>query len=392
MIPVIKILVALLTFGLIIFIHELGHFIVARLMKVKVNEFSMGMGPVLLKFGKKGTVYSLRLFPFGGFCAMEGEDQGAPMPQALGGNGMHPETQKEDLMLEQQPDVKRKKNTEGPFYSKKVWRRFLIVVAGAVMNLLLGFVVLVVNLAVCTEPMSNGKTAYPSTQIADFYENALSQQTGLAIGDEIVSINGKRVITDRDLSMLLQSDEDGVFDMTVIRNGQKTELAGVTFQLLPNRETGKNTLVYDFKVLAVEQTIGSTLQYAAKLEVSFGIMVWRSLADLVSGKYGLNDLSGPVGTMDVIGDAVAGINGPDWREGLSRFLFLLALITINVGIFNLLPLPALDGGRLVFLVIEGIIRKPVPQKIEGVIHAVGMILLLLLMAIVTFSDITKLFM
>lgn len=387
----IKIIVALLTFGLIIFIHELGHFIVARLMKVKVNEFAMGMGPTLLKFGKKGTVYSLRLFPFGGFCAMEGEDQGAPMPQALGGNGLKSETAETDVSLPEQQPVNRKKNTEGPFYSKKVWRRILIVVAGAVMNLLLGFVVLLVNLAVCTEPKPDGRTFYPSTQIAAFYENASSQQTGLAVGDEIVSINGKRVITDRDLSMLLQSDEDGIFDMTVIRNGQKTELSDVKFLLVPNEKTGKNTLVFDFKVLGIEQTIGSTIQYAAKMEASLGIMVWRSLADLVTGKYGLNDLSGPVGTMGVIGDAVEGIGGPDWRAGLGQFLLLLALITINVGIFNLLPLPALDGGRLVFLVIEGIIRKPVPQKIEGVIHAVGMILLLLLMAVVTFSDITKLF-
>ncbi len=357
---VVTILVAILIFGVIILVHELGHFAMAKLMGIRVNEFAIGMGPTLLKFGKKETKYSLRAFPIGGFCAMEGEDSDSEDPRAFG--------------------------------SKKVWRRVLVVIAGAVMNLVLGYVLLVAYYGIYTQPAAEGQiAAYSSTIIAELPETASSYKTGLRVGDEIIKINGKRVVTDFDVANLMQSDEDGIFPMTVKRvvDGKKqtVELPAVQFELKKNEETGGNILIYDFKVAPIKKTVLSTLAQAGKMEYSIGVLIWRSLGDIITGKYGLNELSGPVGTVSAIGEAVAQVR----TVGLESLIMLVVLITVNVGIFNLLPLPALDGGRLLFLAFEGVFRRPVNPKYEGLVHFIGLILLLLLMVVVTFSDIVKLF-
>lgn len=383
-----KILAALLVFGIIILVHEFGHFIVAKLTGVKVNEFAMGMGPKLLQFGKKETVYTLRLFPIGGFCAMEGEDEGAPTPSAIGGNADRAEDDGGEPALPDEEEVPAEPDPRA-FPNKKVWRRILIVVAGAAMNLVLGYVLLVAYYGIFTVPDASGKARFSSTIIASLPETAVSYQTGLRPGDEIVKIDGKHTVTDSDIVMIMQSDEDGIMDMTVRRavDGKKKTvlLKGVQFQLEVG-ENGKNRLIYDFKVLGIEKTVWSTLVQAGKMEYSVATMIWRSLGDLITGKYGINDLSGPVGTMDIIGDAVAGANT---SEGMMTLIMLVVMITVNVGIFNLLPLPALDGGRLIFLLFEGIFRRPVPAKYEGMVHFIGLMLLLLLMVVVTFSDIWK---
>ena len=382
-----KILAAIFVFGIIILVHELGHFLMCRLMGVRVNEFAIGMGPKLLSFGKKETAYTLRLFPIGGFCAMEGEDEGAPTPSAIGGNAGRTEEEGGEAL----PDEAEVPADPDPraFPNKKVWRRILIVVAGAVMNLVLGYGLLVAYYGVFTVPDASGKARFSSTIIASLPETAISYQTGLRPGDEIVKIDGKRTVTDSDIVMLMQSDEDGVMDMTVRRkvDGKKQTvlLKGVQFQLEAG-ENGKNRLIYDFKVLGIEKTVWTTLVQAGKMEYSVATMIWRSLGDLITGKYGINDLSGPVGTMDIIGDAVAGANT---SEGMMTLIMLVVMITVNVGIFNLLPLPALDGGRLIFLLFEGIFRRPVPAKYEGMVHFIGLLLLLLLMVVVTFSDIWR---
>ncbi len=398
---------ALFVFGIIILVHEFGHFIMAKLNGVKVNEFAIGMGPRLLKFGKKETVYTLRLIPMGGFCAMEGEDEEAPTPRAMGGNG--PSAEKEAIPPiesiphpsgEEQPatvveataqTVQAVPTTDSSrsFAAKKVWRRILIVVAGATMNLVLGFVLLLVYYGALMEPDASGQVRFSSTIIAELPETAKSYQTGLRPGDEILKINGKQTVTDSDVAMTMQSDEDGVMDILVRRqvDGQskKVLLEDVAFELRPT-ESGKNVLIYDFKVKGIPRTVWTTITQSAKMEYSVATMIWRSLGDLLTGKYGLNDLSGPVGTVDIIGDAVQQANT---LEGLRTLVMLVVLITVNVGIFNLLPLPALDGGRLLFLIFEGIFRRPIPAKYEGMVHFVGIILLLLLMVVVTFSDIWK---
>ncbi len=377
---VLKILAALFIFGIIIMVHEWGHFLVAKWMKVRVNEFAIGMGPKLVSWGKGETRYSLRLFPIGGFCAMEGEDDGAPTPAAMGGNADRDAADTENGATVTESD-------SGSFAEKPVWRRILIVVAGATMNLILGFLVLFCTFAFCQTKAANGKAYFNSTTIAELPEDSPAYETGLRVGDTVLRVNGKRIATDMDLSMLMQSDEDGVLSMVVRRDGEKVTLPAVKFRLATDEESGTRYLIYDFKVQGIERNAWTTLKQAGKMEYSMTVMVWRSLGDLLSGRYGLNDLSGPVGTVDYIGDAVSQAVTLD---GLRTLLTLVALITINVGVFNLLPLPALDGGRLLFLIIEGVTRKKIPAKYEGIVHFIGLLLLFALMIVVTFSDIRKL--
>ena len=380
-----KILAALFIFGIIIMLHEFGHFIVAKLCRVKVNEFAIGMGPKLVQFGHGETKYTLRLLPIGGFCAMEGEDPETEMPKAIGGSGHKTEEETENPLQEGRA-----------FYQKKVWQRILIVVAGAVMNLVLGYVLLVINYAFLQTPDKNGEVLFSTTTIHSLAEDTTAYQTGLRPGDTIVSINGRRVVTaDFDMVSALQTDEDGVFDMVVKRQNaagktEKVTLNDVTFRLETD-EAGNRYLKYDFVIVGERRTVGNVFTYALKNEYSLGVMVWRSLGDILTGKYGLNDLSGPVGTVDVIGDAVENaVTHVDRMAAVRTLMTLIILITVNVGIFNLLPLPALDGGRLVFLLFELIFRRKVPAKYEGMVNFIGLILLLLLMLVVTYSDITRL--
>lgn len=341
-----SIFLAILIFGMIIFIHELGHFIAAKANGVKVNEFALGMGPRLVKFKRGETVYALRLLPIGGFCAMEGEDADSSDERAFG--------------------------------KKKIWQRIIIVVAGAAMNVALGFVLVAV--------MHSTSEALTSTTVSWFADNATSQSTGLEIGDRIVEMNGMRIFTDMDISYQLQSDKDATFDMTVLRNGEKVKLDGVEF--LKDDEG----LHVDFKVEPDEVNFVNVAKYSAKSTASYARLVWISLFDLVRGNYKINDLSGPVGIVDSIAqvvDSEKDESGIDWSELFDKLLFLAAFMTINVGIFNLLPLPALDGGRLVFLIVEAIRRKPVKPEHEALVHLVGLALLMLLMVVVTFNDIVK---
>ena len=362
---ILKILAAVVMFGIIVLVHEWGHFFVAKRCGILVNEFAIGMGPKLFSFGKKETKYSLRLFPIGGFCAMEGEDEDSPDPRA--------------------------------FSNQKVWKRILVVVAGALMNFVLGFAVLLLALGVCvqTEPGFD-YPLYSTTQIAELDEEALSYQSGLRPGDTVVGLNGSPVWTDFDLMYIMQTDDDGVFDITVRREvdgkNQKVTLDSVQFPY--SEDENGSYLNYEFKVVGEKKTVWTTVKRAAKMELSYGALVWRSLGGILTGQYKLNDLSGPIGTMDVIGDAVEGAVTDaqgGGLDGLYSLLMLVVLITVNVGVFNLLPLPALDGGRLLFLLIEAVTRRKVPAKFEGIIHFVGLALLILLMIVIAFNDIIKLF-
>ncbi len=338
------ILLAILFFGLIIFFHELGHFTFAKLFKVKVNEFAMGMGPTLFKFKKGETKYALRLLPIGGFVSMEGEDESS--------------------------------ENENAFCNKSAWKRFIVVAAGGVVNLIMGVLIVAIMLS------QTDLIGLP--QIHSFEENAVSSQY-LQAGDKIKKINGKRVFSEYDLSFLMQRDKDGVFDFVVERNGENLELKEVEFQTFDNN--GTLTIVYDFIIKGVKPTFVTVAKSAVLESVSIGRIVWVSLVDLVTGQYGLSDLSGPIGTVTYIADAAqTSVEETDY----SYLLTLTAMIAINIGLFNLLPLPALDGGRLFFILIEMIFRKPVPKKYEGWVHAIGLALLMLLMVVISFSDILRL--
>lgn len=339
------ILVAILFFGLLIFFHELGHFTFAKLFKVKVNEFAMGMGPTLFKFKKGETKYALRLFPIGGFVSMEGEDE--------------------------------ESENERAFCNKPAWQRFIIVAAGGVINLIMGAIIVAIMLS------QTNLIGLP--EIHSFEENSVSSQY-LQAGDIIKEINGKKVYSEYDLSFLMARDKDGIIDFVVEREGEKVDLNAVPFQIIKN-DDGAITIIYDFIIRGVEPTFSSVAKNAVLESVSIGRIVWISLLDLVTGQYGLSDLSGPIGTVSYIADAAQIAT----QQTDYTYLFtLMAMIAINIGLFNLLPLPALDGGRLFFLAIEFVFRKPVPAKYEGWVHAVGMVLLLLLMVVISFSDILRL--
>lgn len=334
------ILIAILFFELIIVVHEAGHFIAARLMKIKVNEFSIGMGPKLFQFKRKNTKYTLRLILFGGYCSMEGENS--------------------------------ESDDENAFAKKKVWQRVFVVVAGAIMNLILGFIIVLI--IVCSQNLVG------TTQIAKFEENAPSMQSGLQIGDEIKSIDGLKVYTTNDVSTGFSRSEDDTVDMVVLRDGKEEKLS-VTFGT--EEYEGKNYIMMDFWLLGKERTFTGVISQTFKETVSYARMVFLSVHDLLVGKYGVSDMSGPVGAVSVVSDAV--------KTSAISMLRIMALLTINVGLFNLFPIPALDGWRLFVLIGEGLTKKKLPQKAEYLINAIGLVLLLGLMCLVTFSDITKLF-
>ncbi len=348
---IMSIVAAVFIFEMIILIHEFGHFIMAKKNGVRVNEFSVGMGPAILKKQKGETLYALRAVPFGGYCAMEGEDEGSDSDRA--------------------------------FCNKSPLRKITIVIAGIVMNIILGFVLIVINTAV-SGPIT-------STTVSSFYDpdTASSRSTGLREGDRIVGVNGMRIFTVNDISYQFQSDEDAVFDMTVIRNGERKELDGVTF------EKNGDSLIIDFMVKPIKLTPVSCLSNSVKSTLTYSRLIYISLFDLIRGRYSLNDLSGPVGIVDQIDQVIDSQtneqNKIDWKPLISDMLILGGFISINIGLMNLLPLPALDGGRLIFLLIELFRRKPVDPKYEGMVHFVGLAALMVLMVVITVSDITKLF-
>lgn len=336
---------ALLFFGVIIMIHECGHFACAKLFKVKVNEFSLGMGPALFKRKKGDTLYAVRLFPIGGYVAMEGEDDASEDDRA--------------------------------FNKKPVWQKMMIVVAGALMNLILGFILMVLLLTTSTDLIG-------TNTIKEFYPDAVSSQYGLQAGDRFVEIDGHHVWSELDLSFLMSRSQDGVFDFVVERNGEKVTLNDVHFAT--EQQNGITLIQYDFIIIGEQPGFLNIVKNAFTQSASIVRMVWLSVFDLVTGRYGMSELAGPVGTVDIIADVTAQAVS---SGSLTNLLTIMAFITINVGVANLLPLPALDGGRFLFLAVEAVRRKPVNPKYEGYVHAAGLALLLLLMVVVTYNDIAR---
>ena len=342
---VISIISAVLIFCVIVVVHEFGHFIVARKCGIDVQEFAIGMGPVIFKKQGKHTLFTLRLLPLGGFCSM-GEDE--------------------------------ESDNENSFRNKSVWRRIVVIAAGAIMNLILGFILSLIIFLVA------GKVT--TTIIAEIVPGSGCEAAGMAVGDRITKVNGLHIFTANDIIYELRNDEDGVLDFVVERDGENLTFNGVKFGLTVDEETGERVLNYDFKVYMKNMTAAELLPAAANKFMYYSRLILMSLRDLISGKYGLNNLQGPVGIVTVISES-AQESGFD----IGYLLDIAMLISVNVGIFNLLPLPALDGGRLVFLIIEAIRRKPIKAETEGMVHFAGFALLMLLMIIVTFNDVKNIF-
>lgn len=334
-------LVAVIVFLVLIIIHEFGHFIAAKLFKVKVNEFAVGFGPKLFSKQGKETLYRFNLVPFGGYCAMEGEDETSSDSRA--------------------------------FCNQKAWKRLIITAMGAIFNLFFGLLIVAVILS--------SDKMFATSIVAKFEENAVSQQSGLAVNDEILEIEGRKIYSYMDLSYAFTAVEDGKLDILVKRNNEKLLLKDVTFNT--EKIDGISYVELDFKLYGEKKTFGSYIRHTFKTTFSYCRVVWFSLVDLISGKFGVSAVSGPVGVTATIGNAA--------KESLLNLLPIMALITINLGVFNLLPVPALDGGRIFFIFVEMIIRKPIPKKFEGIVHGVGLALLLLIMLLITFKDIIALF-
>lgn len=342
-----QIVIAILAFCVIIIIHELGHFTAAKLCGIQVNEFALGMGPVIFRKKGKETEYVIRLLPIGGSVSMEGESDASDNPRA--------------------------------FNRKPVWQRMIVIVAGPVMNLILGFIAALIY--ICTVQTVG------TTTVSAFPNSSLCSDT-LMLGDEIVSVENTRVWTAFDIQYKYQNNSgrtnengDLLLDIKVKRDGKIVELKDVKF-LVQTNENGSSDVIYGYYVLPLERNFLTVLEYSGRETMSISRMILFTLADLFKGKYGLKDLSGPVGTVTVVSESV--------RNGLPSFMYLFAFITINVGVFNLLPIPALDGCRFLFLIIEAIRRKPLKPEVEGIIHLVGFGLLMILMLVVTFGDISKL--
>jgi len=343
------VILAIFLFGVLVGIHELGHFIVAKACKVRVEEFSLGMGPAIFSKQKGETLYSLRVVPFGGYCAMAGEDEESEDPRAF--------------------------TNQAPF------KRILILVAGSFMNFVLGLVIVVL--------LYSGAYAFRSPVLVGFMEGCPYESSeGLQEGDRIWKIDGKRIFQYYNVTDFLSAG-DGVYDIVVIRDGEKVELND--FEMKPILYPGETAKKYGFYMGYEEATLPIKLRNAWDTTMEFSRMVWMGLSELTSGNVQMDDMAGPVGIVDMM--AETGENAESTGDALYSIFYFTAFIAVNLAIMNMLPIPALDGGRIFLLfvtvLIEKIIRKKLDPKYEGYIHAGGMILLLGLMAMIMFNDIIR---
>lgn len=433
-----SILLTIIIFGILIFIHEFGHFLMAKKNGVKVTEFSIGMGPALFKFGKKETVYSLRLFPFGGYCQMLGY-----------------EDESED-----------ENDKDRSFSSKSVWSRMSITLAGPIFNFLLAIVLTMIVMSF---------VGYDPARVTGVAEGSQAAEAGLKEGDIITSYNGATVDFGRDI--LLDETVNGLtdekVDITYKRDGQKYDISITPQKIIPytlgfvytpsdtvtakistvvedspmdkagvkegdviiaingnaissgaalNSYVSKNPFTKDevtikvdrdgeeleFKMAPKEGTEYYTLGYSYNtarektsalnvikysfVELRYQVAtVYKSLGMLFSGKAGINDLAGPVGIAEIVDDTYQSAKQDGSLYVILNMINLTVLLSANLGVMNLLPIPGLDGGRWLFQIIEAIRRKPIAKEKEGVIQMVGMILVMILAVVVLFNDIRKLF-
>ncbi len=334
-------LLAIIIFAVLIFVHELGHFIAAKALGVKVIEFSLGMGPKIVSRLWGETIYSLRLFPIGGFCSMEGEDQ--------------------------------KVESKRSFSSKKPWKRFIILVSGAFMNILLGFVLLVgINAAA---------DGFVEPKIDRVVSSSAAEESGLRTGDKIVRVNGRAINIMEDFSWEISNNKnpDARLDLVVKNDGQKRKVS-----VTPKEIDGNKT--YGIILITRENSFLKSIENSFFKTVFYSRVVIDSLLDLITGKASFSQVSGPVGIVHEIGTAVESAKQTG-ISGLRSLISLAVLLTINLGVFNLLPLPALDGGRILFVIIEILAGKPVPIEKEAIVHFIGIVFLLTLSIIIAFKDI-----
>lgn len=347
------IVIAIIIFGVLIAIHEFGHFASAKLLGVRVNEFAIGMGPTLFKKQKGETLYSLRALPIGGYCAMEGEDS-----ESMDGRA---------------------------FTNQKAWKRLIILVAGSFMNFLLGFLVVLIIYA--------SASGFRTAEITGFMDGfALQSEQGLMQGDVIYKVDGERIYLFSDLSTFLPRGNGESFDLVVLRDGEKVTLNDFPLRLEDYQYEGETVTKYGLLFEGTEDaTVGVKLRVSFFQSIDFVRLIRVSFQDLFSGAAGIKDLSGPVGIVQIITDV--GASSASVTAAAENIAYLAAFIAINLSVVNMLPLPALDGGRVFFLciswVVEKIRHRKLNPKYEGFVHAAGLVFFMALMIYVTFQDVFR---
>lgn len=348
------IIIAIVLFGVLIAVHEFGHFFTAKLLGVKVNEFSVGMGPLLLKKQKGETLYSLRAFPIGGFCAMEGEDIATEDPRS--------------------------------FECQAGWKKLIILSAGSIMNFLAGMLIILI--------LFSRAQAFNAPILTDIIDGAEHlEQGGLREGDRFYRIDGHRIYFTGDVSLFLDRAGDTV-DVEVVRDGQKIILDGMDFarKVPVTNSQGETVYMRGISFGAPEEaTPGLILKNTWYQTLDCVRMVWISLGDLFSGRAGFRDVSGVIGIVDTVGDV--GAQAATFADGLSSVFSFMSLIAINLAIMNLLPIPALDGGRIFFMIVGAVYtlftRRKINPKYESWVNMAGFVLLMGLMVLVAVSDVMK---
>ena len=369
---VIGILSTLLILNIIVIVHEFGHYITAKKFGVAINEFSIGMGPIIYQRQKKKNnwvlfrkdkafpenefKFSIRALPIGGFVNLKGEEEGSTDPDS--------------------------------FSQLKPWKRLVVFLAGAFMNMVLGLICIsIIAIAFIDVDISTKVSSFTTVSISetDVREN-LSEADGLQIGDEIYKIDNKRTLDINDIQYALALANSDCVDVVVLRDGKEVLLEDVHF---PYQEVdGMKSMLMDFRVSAGEKTFTGTLKYIGTSFLSVVKMVYRSLAGLITGDIPLSSMSGVVGVTEAVSESVGGLAFADLAYFL---LYLMFILTINIGLFNVLPIPALDGGQSCLCIIEWVTKKKVPAKVYETITKVFFVLLLLLMAVITLKDVIGLF-
>ena len=349
MIKILYVIIAIFMLGFIVTIHEFGHYLVGRICGIGIVEFSIGMGPKLFGFQRKGIQYSIRAIPIGGYCAFVGEDESNDDPRAMN--------------------------------NQPVWKRFLTVAAGPVMNFVLGFLF-------CAILLSSFIIAEYQPRISGVYESTAAATCGIEPGDVITGINGTSISYDQsgvDLlkRTLLEADPEDEVSLRLDRDGEAIELS-LPLTLVKDEESGASAYMLGVVLGGRTYTLPEALSSSCKYMVDFTATMLKSLRDLIFRGTGAGDVMGPVGIISFVSNQV-------YDQKLYALVYWIFILSLNIGIMNLLPLPALDGGRLVFLIIEAIRRKPVPREKEGMVHAIGLGLLFLLIIVITFKDVVRLF-
>ncbi len=349
------ILIAILLFSALIFLHELGHFAAAKLFGVQVNEFAIFMGPAIVKWQKGETQYSIRCIPIGGYCAMEGEDGDSDNPRA--------------------------------FQAAAWWKRLIILVAGAAMNFITGLVILGIIYAPAQQ--------FIVPEIAYIEQGSLiGGEDGLQVGDRFLEVDGERIYIQSDFSVLLSLNGGDVHDLVVQRQGEEVTLKDFAMRKAEfSNEDGTTSLRYGFTFQVEEATLANKLQHVWYTAIDYARLARLSLGMLLSGEAGLTDMSGPVGIVQQMSETAEA--SETRADAIMSLLSFGSMIAVNLAVMNLLPIPALDGGRVAGLLIttavESVTKKKIDPKYEAALHGIGMVLLLALMAVVMFKDIFAIF-